>query len=165
MCYSIASFALVPVPQISEAFEPVLVRYYVGEEEREHLEYLDLCVAEEAQRRWLPDEEEGETANGTRVLQVGTAAAQGGTGSVRRRGPCGGAGRGGEGHGGELGELRGWGEGALPPCIQELLSETPPQLSGTRFFCPPSPRPPHHPSRLSLPSRAPTRSSSRSAPR
>lgn len=56
----------------------MLVRYYVGEEEREHLEYLDLCVAEEAQRRWLPDEEEGETASGTRVLQVGAAAGEGG---------------------------------------------------------------------------------------
>nr|BCL66141.1 hypothetical protein [Volvox africanus] len=55
---------------ISEAFEGVLVQFYVGQEERELLEYLDAAVREEAERRWLPDEEEGDvTGSGIRVLQ------------------------------------------------------------------------------------------------
>nr|BCL66276.1 hypothetical protein [Volvox reticuliferus] len=55
---------------ISEAFEGVLVQFYVGQEERELLEYLDAAVREEAERRWLPDDEEGDvTGSGIRVLQ------------------------------------------------------------------------------------------------
>ncbi|GLI62858.1 hypothetical protein VaNZ11_005587 [Volvox africanus] len=55
---------------ISEAFEGVLVQFYVGQEERELLEYLDAAVREEAERRWLPDDEEGDvTGSGLRVLQ------------------------------------------------------------------------------------------------
>ncbi|KAG2492670.1 hypothetical protein HYH03_009085 [Edaphochlamys debaryana] len=52
---------------VSEAFEPVLVQYYIGQEEREHLEHLDVAVREE---RWLPDTEEGDVSgSGLRVLQ------------------------------------------------------------------------------------------------
>eukprot|EP00198_Chlamydomonas_reinhardtii_P007003 XP_001696339.1 subunit of GARP complex [Chlamydomonas reinhardtii] len=52
---------------VSEAFESALVQYYIGQEEREHLEHLDVAVREE---RWLPDEEEGDvTGSGLRVLQ------------------------------------------------------------------------------------------------
>ncbi|KXZ52139.1 vps53 [Gonium pectorale] len=55
---------------VSEAFEGVLVEYYIGQEERELLEHLDTVVREEAERRWLPDEEEGDvTGSGLRVLQ------------------------------------------------------------------------------------------------
>nr|ADI46829.1 VPS53Bf [Volvox carteri f. nagariensis] len=58
------------VARISEAFEGVLVQYYVDQEERELLEALDGAVREEVERRWLPDEEEGVvTGRGTRVLQ------------------------------------------------------------------------------------------------
>ncbi|GFR43120.1 hypothetical protein Agub_g4124 [Astrephomene gubernaculifera] len=55
---------------VSEAFEGALVEFYIGQEEREHLEHLDLVVREEAERRWLPDEEEGDvTGSGLKVLQ------------------------------------------------------------------------------------------------
>nr|ADI46827.1 VPS53Df [Volvox carteri f. nagariensis] len=65
------------VARISEAFEGVLVQYYVDQEERELLGALDGAVREEVERRWLPDEEEGtrtSPAGGhgccrTRVLQ------------------------------------------------------------------------------------------------
>ena len=50
----------------------MLVEFYIGQEERELLEHLDAVVREEAERRWLPDEEEGDvTGSGLRVLQVG----------------------------------------------------------------------------------------------
>lgn len=50
-------------------------RLLTSQEEREHLEHLDVAVREE---RWLPDEEEGDvTGSGLRVLQVGLAAAGG----------------------------------------------------------------------------------------
>nr|ADI46897.1 VPS53Af [Volvox carteri f. nagariensis] len=60
----------IALASISEAFEGVLVQYYVDQEERELLEALDGAVREEVERRWLPDEEEGVvTGRGTRVLQ------------------------------------------------------------------------------------------------
>lgn len=64
-------------PQISEAFEGALVQYYVSEEEREHMEYLDACVREEAERKWMPEGDEDDPAS-IRVLPVGgrTAAAR-----------------------------------------------------------------------------------------
>nr|ADI46828.1 VPS53Cf [Volvox carteri f. nagariensis] len=56
--------------EISEVFESLLVQYYVDKEERELLGALKGAVREEVERRWLPDEEEGDvTGKGTRVLQ------------------------------------------------------------------------------------------------